>query len=558
MFLHGGVIHLIANMYGLFYVGSQLEKNIGAINFLILYLLTGLLAGIASINFNLFIVSVGASGAIFGIYGFLIIDTIRKNPTNKASIITNFLIYLLIVTIIGSRLNFDNAAHLGGALTGILLGFLYKRVNTTYLYLLVLSITISIYLTGPRYQVAYFNAYQKHISIDERINNIFNENLSDKDLYDSLSRVHVLTDSVKSNFHSIPYLPHDLRNDTIVIFQYLDLQSKLLDYYLTGLAKESFIYLDSIGLVQNNIRSLPDVKYNLNFSLSDSPNKESIDQPSIKRQYYDSNWFETDAYDFTYFRYGQVDTLGNWHGRVEDYYNDGSIQMKGSYTRGLKDGIFIYYTQDSTYESAGRYYLDNPVGKWETYHQNRQLNMEIRHSDGYSHIQNLWDSTGRQMIKDGMGQEIYTYPNGNIKFKRTLVEGLNHGFIESYYKDGKLRYKEYYEKGKLIKGVSYFDNSENIYDASVYFPYPSGGYDAFYKYLNEANGLSSESVNGEVTLRFSVHQTGKIFDIRVLKSFKPKYDNYAKNLLLNGPPWIPARSHGLFEITSTAEITVRF
>ncbi len=558
MFLHGGVIHLIANMYGLFYVGTQLEKNIGPINLLVLYLLTGLLAGIASINFNLFIVSVGASGAIFGIYGFLIVDTIRKNPTNKASIITNFIFYLLFMTIIGSKLNFDNAAHLGGALSGILIGLLYKKVSPAYLFSFVFGITIIIYLVSPRYQVAYFNAYQKHIDADSRLNGIFNESLNDKDFYDSLSRVSDLPDNVKSHFLSIEYLPNRLTKDTTLIFRYLDLQSKQIEYFLTGLSKESFIYLDSIGLIQNSIRALPEVKYNLNFNVADTNNKDSLDQPAIKRQYYDSNWFETDSYNFKYFRYGQVDTLGNWHGRVEDYYKDGTIQMKGAYTRGLRDGIFIYYTQDSTYESAGRYSQDNPVGKWETYHANRQLHTEIRHIDGFSRIQNLWDSSGHQMVTDGMGEEVYTYPNGSVKFKRTIVEGLNHGFIESYYEDGSLRYKEYYENGKLIKGISYFDNSENIYDASVYFPYPSGGYDAFYNYLSKENGLSSESVDGEVTIRFSVHETSKIFDIRVLKSFKPKYDNYAKKLLLDGPPWIPARSHGLFEITSTAEITVRF
>ena len=561
IFLHGHVFHLIANMYGLFYVGIQIEKNIGSINFLVIYFLTGVLAGITSLNFNLLVVSVGASGAIFGIYGFLIIETIKNNPKNKVSILTTFIIYLLVVIFIGARLNFDNAAHIGGAVAGVTIRILKDQLKLYLIYIIGLSIILAFYIISPRYQVEYFKSYQGFVSTDRRINNIINGRLRDKDFYDSLTRIKHLPEKSITDFRAIEYVPYELTEDTTVIINFLNLRKRQIDYFLKGLSKESFIYLDSIGLVAFQISQLPQIKYNLNFkipSIPENTNQDTSEHLSIVRQKYDSNWFETEAYEFEYFRIGQKDSLGNWHGRIEDYYKDGAIQMKGNYHRGLKDGIFIYYESDSSYISAGRYYSDNKIGKWETFHKNGQLYSEIRHENGFSYVENTWDSIGNQMIRDGNGEEIYKYPNGNINYRRNIKNGLNHGFIESFYENGNLRFKEYHENGELIKGVSFFKKTKNTYDASVYIPYPEGGFDAFYEYIDEENKLRSDSIEEIVVIRFDVHYTGKINNIRFLRRFKKDYDEYARELLLNGPAWIPARSRGLYEINSFAEVTIRF
>ena len=276
------------------------------------------------------------------------------------------------------------------------------------------------------------------------------------------------------------------------------------------------------------------------------------------RQDYDSSWFEIDSGEYEYYRIGQQDSLGNWHGRIEDYYKDGSIQMKGSYQRGLRDGIFIYYQSDSTYDAAGRFIADDRIGKWEIYQNDNQLYSEIRYENGFAYVENMWDSTGRQLVAARNGEEIYTHSNGVLQYRRTIVDGLNHGFIESYYENGDLRFKEYHENGQLIKGFSYFDNSENSYDASVYVPYPEGGYEAFYQYLEEVNTLKSDSIEEVVVIRFDVHYSGRIHNLRYLKRYKHEYDQYAIKLLLDGPDWIPAKNHGLFEISSLTEVTVSF
>ena len=561
MFLHGHLFHLIANMYGLFYLGIQIEKKTGSINFLVVYFLTGLVAGITSLNFNLFVVSVGASGAIFGIYGFLIVETIKNNPKNKASILINFIIYLLIVTFIGARLNFDNAAHIGGAAAGITIRLLQDQLKLPFIYIILSSIIITSYVITPRYQVAYFESYQRFVSTDLNIAKTLNAGLSDNDFYDSLSGIKHLPEKSITDFRAIEFIPHELTGDTTLIINFLNLRKRQIDYLLKGLSKESFIYLDSVRLVSFQISQLPQIQYNLNFKIPSKPeniNQDSSEHLTIVRQQYDSNWFETDAHEFEYFRIGQKDSLDNWHGSVEDYYKDGAIQMKGSYHRGLKNGIFIYYESDSSYVSAGRYYADNEIGKWENFHKNGQLHAEIRYENKFAYVENTWDSLGNQMILDRNGEEIYKYPNGKISYRRKIQDGLTHGFIESFYENGNLRFREYHENGELIKGVSFFNQTKNTYDASVYVPYPEGGYDAFYEYIDKENKMRSDSIQEVVVMRFDVHYTGKVNNIRFLRRFRKDYDEYARELLLNGPAWIPARSHGLYEINSFAEVTIIF
>src|SRR5688500_5142217 len=64
MFLHFGIIHLLVNMYGLYYLGTSLEPAVGTIRFLLVYFFCGIAAGLASLVFNIYTPSAGASGAL--------------------------------------------------------------------------------------------------------------------------------------------------------------------------------------------------------------------------------------------------------------------------------------------------------------------------------------------------------------------------------------------------------------------------------------------------------------------------------------------------------------
>jgi rhomboid protease GluP len=126
-FLHFGIIHLLFNMYALFFVGNIIEAMMGKFHFAIAYLLAGLFASLTSVYFNDFVVSAGASGAIFGVYGLFLVFSITKNlsETIEQSVKTSIIVFIAYNLLGGftSSEGVDNAAHLGGLVSGVFIGF---------------------------------------------------------------------------------------------------------------------------------------------------------------------------------------------------------------------------------------------------------------------------------------------------------------------------------------------------------------------------------------------------------------------------------------------------
>ena len=118
-FLHGGLAHIAFNMYALKIIGSEVEYVYGKIKYISIYLISALGGSVFSYIFNSDSISVGASGAIFGLLGAMIIFGIKhKNKVGKEYII-NLLKVLLINIFIGVTLsNIDNGAHIGGLIFG--------------------------------------------------------------------------------------------------------------------------------------------------------------------------------------------------------------------------------------------------------------------------------------------------------------------------------------------------------------------------------------------------------------------------------------------------------
>lgn len=116
-FLHGSFIHIAFNMYVLFFLGPTLERILGHARFLILYILAAFGGSVASYWFSdMNTVSVGASGAIFGLMGALVVAGRRLKYD-----ITQVLVLLGINVVIGFIApSVDWRAHLGGLVTGAL------------------------------------------------------------------------------------------------------------------------------------------------------------------------------------------------------------------------------------------------------------------------------------------------------------------------------------------------------------------------------------------------------------------------------------------------------
>lgn len=125
IFLHGGLIHVMMNMYALFFVGIFLEPVLGSKRFGLFYVIAGILASIASIWWHEKTVSIGASGAIFGMYGiFLSLLLTKLFPKDfKKSFLLSTSIFVGYNLILGLSGGIDNAAHIGGLLSGMIIGF---------------------------------------------------------------------------------------------------------------------------------------------------------------------------------------------------------------------------------------------------------------------------------------------------------------------------------------------------------------------------------------------------------------------------------------------------
>jgi rhomboid protease GluP len=128
MFLHIGLLHLLFNMIALWNIGGFMERWLGSTGFLVLYLLAGLLGSVASVAWNPFVVSAGASGAIFGLYGGLLAFLMRHRAMQQhaflAALRTNTLAFLGYNLVFGFlQRGIDMAAHLGGLVGGFVGGF---------------------------------------------------------------------------------------------------------------------------------------------------------------------------------------------------------------------------------------------------------------------------------------------------------------------------------------------------------------------------------------------------------------------------------------------------
>ena len=132
MFLHAGLLHIALNMYGLYLFGGLVERALGRVRFLAVYLVSGFLASVASFTFSdprSF--GVGASGAIFGLLGAWVAFNLRRRGTAFASANLRWAFMLIAINLVlgFSLVTVDNFAHLGGLGAGFVAGGLAEGIG---------------------------------------------------------------------------------------------------------------------------------------------------------------------------------------------------------------------------------------------------------------------------------------------------------------------------------------------------------------------------------------------------------------------------------------------
>ena len=130
-FLHGGLIHILCNMYALYALGPQVEILFGRVKYIIIYLLSAIGGSLLSYKFSPSSLSIGASGAIFGLFGAMVVFVLKYKDRIPKKVLNNLFGVIILNLLIGFNLQgIDNFAHIGGLLVGALVAFLFLMQKT--------------------------------------------------------------------------------------------------------------------------------------------------------------------------------------------------------------------------------------------------------------------------------------------------------------------------------------------------------------------------------------------------------------------------------------------
>jgi membrane associated rhomboid family serine protease len=573
MFLHYGIWHLLANMFALYFIGVGLESQVGTLRFILIYFICGIAGNLLSLVFNVYVAGVGASGAIFGLYGYLVAAFLISNLSDadvRRRVMISFVFFVLangLITVLVR--NVDVWGHVGGFVAGVLLALAQFRFRLLLVngHLAVLFlILVSSMLLLPDDQVRYYRLYQSVLAQERTTNDYYNQQLGDAEMLDSLRASVAAWDSISEAFKTIGPLREELHHDTTIVRQYVRLHRRVTHYRASLLEKESYIYFDSIEIANAGFDSVGAPIYFLDyFQIPAFERRAENDTASHskltgRRVFYDAQWKETDDPSAAlYYRLGQVDSAGRWQGAVRDYYRNGDVQMKGTYTNNLKDGVFLYYSDHHTYSSAGRYRREEAVGKWENFHWNGKLQSETYYGDK-TFVATVFDSLGGKQVAHGNGVVTTWHSNGKIAETGQYRGGMRTGDWLGYHEDGTPYYREQYRDNRLVQGAAVDAAGKRyVYDELSQFAYPVKGMQDFEKYVEKNIRRPYPRASGaRIRVLFQVGRQGELWDFVILEGNDAAYEQEAIRLIREGPRWRQGLEHGHIPLPSQGYAVIVF
>lgn len=279
--------------------------------------------------------------------------------------------------------------------------------------------------------------------------------------------------------------------------------------------------------------------------------------PKDGKIFLDSTWNETTEANHKYYRIVKDYYSDKEIYKIYDYFRSGVLQMAGASKfkdRLRKEGQFVYYYENGNKESMKNFINGSQTGKQYNWYKNGQKKSESEffidtntRYPSYKIIQ-FWDIDGNQKIIDGNGE----YETKTDSFYETgkMANGLKHGIWEGNIKSLNLSYKENYENGKLLLGVT--TDSHNIkyeYTSESTMPGPKKGLKYFYQFFSANFKISNEAriynITGNMTLNFNIEGDGTIADIKVTKGLGYGLDEEAIRVIKNYKGWEPAKSRGI-------------
>jgi len=154
IFLHGGMTHLLMNMFSLYLIGRGVEQYFDTKSYISIYTFSGLIGGLLSLYMHPVSVGVGASGAIFGIFGALAgfyLAHREKIEEHSKAFMKDFAIIMGINLVLGFSIEeVDVSAHMGGLVIGFIGGFIISKnprwVHAYIVAMVLLMVAIMSYL----------------------------------------------------------------------------------------------------------------------------------------------------------------------------------------------------------------------------------------------------------------------------------------------------------------------------------------------------------------------------------------------------------------------------
>lgn len=264
-FLHIGIFHLLMNMYALLYIGLLLERHLGKTRFAAAYVLTGITASVASLWWHDLTISAGASGAIFGMYGAFLamLTTNLIERSARKALLTSIALFVGYNLVNGLRGGIDNAAHLGGVIGGLVIGYGYflslkkpdlpslKYSTIGMLTVLILSASFFIYTKIPNDIGKYDEKMKSFDSMEAMALEIYNlprntprekllSEIRGGGLYYWNESIRLLNDVEKLN------LPAELHDRNKKLIEYCNLRIKSYELIYKAVDENTDQYKDQI------------------------------------------------------------------------------------------------------------------------------------------------------------------------------------------------------------------------------------------------------------------------------------------------------------------------
>jgi len=257
-FLHIGIFHLLMNMYALVFIGAILEPYLGKTRFAATYLLAGIGASAASLWWHDLTISAGASGAIFGMYGvflaLLTTDFIHKDI--RKSLLTSISVFVGYNLLNGLKGGIDNAAHIGGLLSGLIMGYalipslkkphvLKLELNTILLLTVLMFCTSFMAYNQTSYDFAKYdaeiNAFVKNESQALEVYSLPEDVSDDKLMYEIKDRgIYYWNENIKliTELDKL-YLPEILHEKNRALKKYCEVRIKCYELMYKAIAERN-------------------------------------------------------------------------------------------------------------------------------------------------------------------------------------------------------------------------------------------------------------------------------------------------------------------------------